>query len=154
MAKPISCSDRPAPRGPGPTASTCPARKWDSAGDLQVFRLSGGVRVLVDQAAQDGFSADLLSVDAGHRGAGSVRIGVGDALRYALVRPGRVVVRLVVGQDGAKVSLAEDQYAVQELTAQGAGEAFAGGVHTWSLDRARCAGSWCQRPGRRRRTRR
>jgi hypothetical protein len=28
------------------------------------------VRVLVDQAAQDGFSADLLSVDVGHGGAG------------------------------------------------------------------------------------
>jgi hypothetical protein len=60
------------------------------------------VRVLVDQAAQDGFSADLLCVDAGHRGAGSVRFVVGDALRYALVRPGCVVVRLVVGQDGAQ----------------------------------------------------
>src|ERR1022692_4948962 len=102
MAKPISCSDRPAPRGPGPTASTCPARKWDSAGDLQVLRLSGGVRVLVDQAAQDGFSADLLCVDAGHRGAGSVRFAVGDVLAYALVRPGRVVVRLVAGQDGLR----------------------------------------------------
>ena len=61
------------------------------AGDLQVFCVSGGVRVLVDQAAQDGFSADLLCVDAGRRGAGSVRFVVGDALRYALVRPGCVV---------------------------------------------------------------
>ncbi|MGD0376632.1 MAG: hypothetical protein ABSB01_18870 [Streptosporangiaceae bacterium] len=34
---------------------------------------SGGVRVLVDQAAQDGFSADLLSVDVGRGGAGSDR---------------------------------------------------------------------------------
>ena len=33
---------------------TCPARKQDSVGDLQVIRASGGVRVLVDQAAQDG----------------------------------------------------------------------------------------------------
>jgi len=41
----------------------------------------------------------------------------------------------VVGQDGALVSLAVDQHAVQELAAQGAGEAFAGGVHAWSLDR-------------------
>jgi len=49
------------------------------------------VRVLVDQAAQDRFSAGLLCVDAGHRGAGTVRFVVGNALRYALVRPGRVV---------------------------------------------------------------
>ena len=46
---------------------SCPARKQDSAGDLQVIRASGGVRVLVDQAAQDGFSADVLCADAGHR---------------------------------------------------------------------------------------
>src|ERR1019366_7585334 len=75
-------------------AGPCPARKWDSVGDLQVFRLSGGVRVLVDQAAQDGFSADLLCVDAGHRGAGSVRFVVGGALRYALVRPVRAENRI------------------------------------------------------------
>jgi hypothetical protein len=62
-------------------------------------------------------------------------VNVGDALRYVLVRPGRVVVRPVVGQDGAQVSLAEDQHAVQEFTAQGSDKAFAGGVHTWSLDR-------------------
>src|ERR1039457_2646348 len=112
----------------------CSVSGQDSAGGLQVFCASGGVRVLVDQAAQDGFSADLLCVDAGHRGAGCARFVVGDALRYALVRPGRVVVRLVAGQDGAQVSLAEDQHAVQEFTAQGPGKAFAGGVHTWSLD--------------------
>ena len=58
-----------------------------------------------------------MCVDAGHRGAGSVRFVVGDALRYALVRPDRVVVRLVVGKDGAQVSLAEDQHAVEELWA-------------------------------------
>jgi hypothetical protein len=37
-------------------ALACPARIQDSAGDLQVIRASGGVFVLVDQAAaQDGF---------------------------------------------------------------------------------------------------
>jgi hypothetical protein len=41
--------------------------KQDSAGDLQVIRASGGVRVLVDQAAQDGFSADVLCADARSR---------------------------------------------------------------------------------------
>jgi hypothetical protein len=43
-------------------------------------------------------------------------------------------VHLVFGQDGAQMSLAKDQHAVRELTAQGAGEAFAGRVHPRSLD--------------------
>jgi hypothetical protein len=68
-----------------------PLENNDSAGDLQVFRASGGVHVLVDQAAQDGFSADLLWVDVGHGGAGSAAFFVGDALGYALVRPGGVL---------------------------------------------------------------
>jgi hypothetical protein len=46
-------------------------------------------------------------------------------LRDALVRPGGVVVRLVFGQDGMQVLLAEDQDAVQEFAAQGADEALA-----------------------------
>ena len=50
---------------------------------------------------------------------------VGDALVDALVGPGHVVMRLVVGQDGTQVCLAEDQHAVQELAAQGADEALA-----------------------------
>jgi hypothetical protein len=49
-------------------------------GDLQVFHASASVGVFVDQAAQDGFSADLLSVDVGHRGAGGAGFVVGDAL--------------------------------------------------------------------------
>jgi hypothetical protein len=40
-------------------------------GDLQVFRASGGVRVLVDQAVGDRFPADLLCADVGHGGVGS-----------------------------------------------------------------------------------
>ena len=48
------------------------SRKYGSVGDLRVFRGSGGIRVFVDQAARDGFSADLLCVDVGHGGAGSV----------------------------------------------------------------------------------
>jgi hypothetical protein len=32
----------------------CPARKYDSAGDLQAVRASGGMRVLGDQAARAG----------------------------------------------------------------------------------------------------
>ena len=48
-------------------------------GDLQVFRLPGGVRVLVDQAAHDGFSAALLAIVVRHRGTGSVKFVAGDA---------------------------------------------------------------------------
>ena len=65
---------------------------------------------------------------------GSVVFAVGDALGDALVRPGRVVVRLVFGQDGAQMRLAEDQHAVQELAAQGADEALADRVHPRRLD--------------------
>ena len=57
-----------------------------------------------------------------------------DALGDALVRPGRVVVRLVFGQDGAQVCLAEDQDTVEDFAAQGADEAFAGCVHARRLD--------------------
>jgi len=39
------------------------------------------------------------------------------------------VVHLVLGQDGAQMSLAEDQHAVEELAAQGADEALADRVH-------------------------
>ena len=59
---------------------------------------------------------------------------VGDALGDALVRPGRVVMRLVFGQDGAQVALAEDQHAVEELSAQGADKALAGCIHARRLD--------------------
>jgi hypothetical protein len=53
------------------------ARKYDSVGDLRVFRVSGGIRVFVDQAAQDRFSVDLSCIDVGHGGAGSVTFIVG-----------------------------------------------------------------------------
>ena len=59
---------------------------------------------------------------------------VGDALGDVLVRPGRVVVHLVFGQDGTQVGLPEDQHAVQELTTQGADEALADRIHPRSLD--------------------
>jgi hypothetical protein len=50
------------------------------------------------------------------------------------MRPGRVVVDLVLGQDGAQVRLAENHHPVEELAAQRAEEAFAGRVHPGSLD--------------------
>jgi len=67
------------------------------------------VGVFVDQAAQDGSSADLFCVDVGHGGAGSARFVVGDVLGYALVRPGSVVVDPVLGQDGAQMRVADNQ---------------------------------------------
>src|SRR5690349_19648202 len=50
------------------------------------------------------------------------------------MRPGRVVVRLVFGQDGAQVALAEDQHPVEELAAQGTYKAFADRIHARRLD--------------------
>ena len=74
-----------------PSTGACPARKQDTAGGLQAFRPSGGVRVLVDQAVEDRSSADLQGVEIGSAAAGNVRFVVGGALGDALVRPGRVV---------------------------------------------------------------
>src|SRR5258708_24828569 len=80
--------------------------------------MSGGTPVFVDQAAEDGFAVDPLAVDAGNGAAATVVFTVGYALGDALVWPGRVVMRLVFGQDGAQVALTEDQHAVEELSAQ------------------------------------
>ncbi len=55
----------------------------------------------------------------------AIMLAVGNALGDALGRPGRVVVHLVLGQDGAQVALAEDQHAIEELPTQGADEALA-----------------------------
>jgi len=77
---------------------------------------------------------DRLGVRVGHGGPGSVASGVGDALGDALVWPDRVVVDLVLAQDGAQVRRAEDQHAVEEFAAQGAGEASAGRGPARSLE--------------------
>jgi hypothetical protein len=45
----------------------------------------------------------------------SEEAAVGDALGDALVRPGRVLVHLVLGQDGAQMRLAENQHAVEDF---------------------------------------
>ena len=50
-----------------------------------------------------------MRVDIGHGGAGSVVFVVRDVLGYALVRPGSVVVDLVLGQDGAQLRVAGNQ---------------------------------------------
>src|ERR1039457_4312986 len=96
--------------------------------------MSGGLHVLVDQAAQDRFSADPLGAEVSCGDVGSVVFAVGDALGDALVRPGSVVVHLVLGQDCAQMRVADNQDPVQKLAAQGADEALAGRVHSGSLD--------------------
>jgi hypothetical protein len=130
----------------------CAARKLEPRRDLPFIGISGGARVFVDQAAQDGFSEEPPAVEVGNCEAATVVFTVGDALGDALVRPGRVVVHLVFLQDGAQMAFPEDQHAVQELTAQG----YRRGARrsSSSAEPARpCARSWCRRPGRRRRTR-
>jgi hypothetical protein len=77
---------------------------------------------------------DPFAVEVGNGGVATVVFAVGDALGDALVRPGRVVMRLVLGQDGAQVALAEDQHAVEELSAQGTDKALAGCIHARRLD--------------------
>src|SRR5208282_1256295 len=80
--------------------------------------------------------AVLLVLEVGCGGAARVAFTAGDALGDALMRPGSVIVHLVLGQDGPQVCLAEDQHAVQELAAKGADEPLASRVHTRSLDRS------------------
>jgi hypothetical protein len=72
------------------------------------LRSSGGSGVFVDEAAQDGFSVDPLRIEAGGGGAGLLVCSVRDALVDALVRPGAVVVRLVLGQDRIDARGAQD----------------------------------------------
>ena len=60
------------------------------SGDLRILGGSGGVRVFVDQAAQDGSSVDPSGIDFGHSGVWGVTMCVGDVLSNALVRPGRL----------------------------------------------------------------
>jgi hypothetical protein len=79
-------------------------------------------------------SEDPFAVEVGNAEVITVVLAIGDALGDALVGPGRVVMRLVFGQDGAQVALAEDQHAVEELSAQGTDKALAGCIHARRLD--------------------
>jgi hypothetical protein len=90
-----------------PLENTILALTWAS-------RSSGGSLVLIDQAAQDRFSADLPRAGVGCGDSGS-RAGVRDALADALMGTGGVVVLLVLGQDGAQVRLVKDQGPVEEF---------------------------------------
>jgi hypothetical protein len=73
--------------------------------DLRFSGISGGARIFVDQAAQDGFSEDPSAVEVGNGEVAAVVFTVGDALGDALVRPGRVLVHLVFSKDGAQMGL-------------------------------------------------
>src|SRR5208282_2105711 len=95
---------------------------------------SGGSAVLVDQPVQYGFSVDSLGIEVHGGDAGTFAVPAGNLLADALMRPGHVVVPLVLDQDSAQMRLTEDQHAVEEFAAQGAEEAFAGRVHPGSLD--------------------
>jgi hypothetical protein len=71
---------------PGGRGVTGPLENRNAVVDLRFVGTSGGVRVFVDQAAQDGFSEDPFAVEVGHGDAGSVEFVIGDALGDALVR--------------------------------------------------------------------
>ena len=58
--------------------------------------------------ADRGFSVDPSAVEVGNGEVATVVFAVGDALGDALMRPSRVVMRLVLGQDGAQMRLAEN----------------------------------------------
>ena len=120
--------------------------KYDSTGDLQVFLfVRRHACVLGDQAAQDGFSADLLCVDVGHSGVGSVMFVVGDALDDALVRPRGVVVHLRI-RPGRRAGApcrgsARDRGARDAACQRGARRS-----RSSAEPGRRCAGSWCRWP--------
>ncbi len=60
---------------------------------------SGGSAVFVDQPVQYGFSADSLDIEVDCCDAGNFALIAGNPLGDALMRPGRVVVGLVLVQD-------------------------------------------------------
>src|ERR1035437_3796936 len=95
--------------------------------------MSSGSLVLVDQAAQGRFSADLADAEVPCDDAGRMDRAVGDALADALMRPGGVVVLLVFGQAGSQVACAGGGAALRERAPQGAGEALADRVHPGCL---------------------
>jgi hypothetical protein len=103
-------------------------------GDLRVLG-DQAAWAFVDQAAQDGSSADLLSIDLRHRRTGSVTFVARNALRYALVGSGKIVV-LIFRENSTQVRFAEDQRPIQDFAAQRADEALADRVHPGCLDGA------------------
>ena len=117
----------------------------DEAVPLENAMRPSDLRLLGDQAAwvyslirplRTGLRSDLLSIDVGHHRAGGVTFVGRDALRYALVGPGGVVVVLIFREDGSQVRFAEDQRPVEDFAAQRADEALADRVHPGCLDGA------------------
>jgi hypothetical protein len=93
-----------------------------------------GVVVLVDEAAEDGGSADAVGGQVGDRRPGSV-FGVGWVLVEGPVRPVAVVVGRVLLQHACQVLLVDDQGPVEELSSKCADEAFADRVRPGRLRR-------------------
>src|ERR1017187_3097357 len=94
-----------------------------------------------------------VGAGAGQGEAGGGWIPVGDMLCGALVRPGGVVVLLVLREDGAQVRLAEDQRPAGDLAAQGARQG-ARRSRSYGVPGGAGPDSWAGGPGTRRRTRR
>ncbi len=57
---------------------------------------SGGSAVFIDQTVQYGFSANSLDIEVGCGDAGNFAFAAGNSLVDALMRPGHVVVDLVL----------------------------------------------------------
>ena len=72
-----------------------------------------------DQVTQVLGTHSPSAVEVGNCETTAVVPAVEDALGDALMRPGHVVMHLVLGQDGTQMALPHDQHAVQELPAQG-----------------------------------
>jgi hypothetical protein len=71
---------------PGRARLVLSRSKIGAASYLRFFEVSGGARVFVYQAAQDGFSVDPFAAEAGNGDVATVVLAVGDALGDALVR--------------------------------------------------------------------
>src|SRR5271154_998031 len=118
----------------GELAEPVPLENRGPPGDPRAFIRSGGTRVLVDQAAQDRFPADPLVVEVGNNKTATAVFTVWDALSDALVRPGGVVVRLVLSQYDPQMRFTENQHTVQKLSPQCTDKALADRVHARHLD--------------------
>lgn len=90
--------------------------------------------VLVRQAAEDLFSADLVLGEVDLRRA-AVCLRRCQLIKRTM-RSGRVVVPQVLGQYLAQVVLADDQQPVEDLAAQRANHPFADGICSGRLRRA------------------
>jgi hypothetical protein len=85
--------------------------------------------VLVGKSAEDLLPVDLVLDEVDRLGRAGVGLRRGE-LAEGAVRPGRFVVRQVLGQHPAQVLLVDDQQPVEEFPAQGADDPFAGRVRS------------------------